>query len=165
MKFTSRDLELTLALVVLLLPACAAPMATPLAEATGMVLPSPTALPSPTRPPGRVRPAAVVGSWYPGDPEELAGMMDEMLAAVEPVDRAPIGLIMPHTGYAYSGLVAACGFEQLEGKRYEIAVVVASSELSHYPTYDDAHVTDGATLAAIETGDPARVQELLGGER
>jgi AmmeMemoRadiSam system protein B len=270
MKFTTRNLELTLALVVLLLPACAAPMATLLAEATGMVLPPPTALPSPTLPPGRVRPAAVAGSWYPDDPDELAGVIDEMLAAVEPVDGDPVGLIVPHASYAYSGPVAACGFEQLAGKQYDVtvviasdhqaplsnpisvwaeggfetplgvvpvdvelaqalvaadpritfdpaahegehpieielpflqrmcpgcrvvpvlmsaggeetvgaladalvellpgrgAVVVASSDLSHYPTYDDAHVADGATLAAIETGDPARVRELLGGER
>jgi AmmeMemoRadiSam system protein A len=48
----------------------------------------------------------------------------------------------------------------LPGRR---AVVIASSDLSHYPTYDDALVVDGATLAAIETGDPARVQETIDG--
>jgi AmmeMemoRadiSam system protein A/AmmeMemoRadiSam system protein B len=47
----------------------------------------------------------------------------------------------------------------LPGRR---AVVVASSDLSHYPTYDDALVVDGATLAAIETGDPAQVRETMG---
>jgi hypothetical protein len=40
-------------------------------------------------------------------------------------------------------------------------VVVASSDLSHYPTYEDALVADGATLSAIETGDPARVRETV----
>jgi AmmeMemoRadiSam system protein A len=46
--------------------------------------------------------------------------------------------------------------EALPGRR---AVVIASSDLSHYPTYDDALTVDGATLAAIETLDPARVRE------
>jgi AmmeMemoRadiSam system protein B/AmmeMemoRadiSam system protein A len=191
-------------------------------------------------------------------------MVDEMLAAVQPVDGAPIGLIVPHAGYVYSGPVAACGFRQLEQGPYDVAVIIASdnqsplsdpisvwaeggfetplgvapvdvelsqalvaadpritfdpaahegehpieielpflqhvcpdcsivpilmgdddeetvgvladalletlpgkraviiasSDLSHYPTYDDALTVDGATLAAIETLDPARVRE------
>ncbi len=191
-------------------------------------------------------------------------MVDEMLAAVEPVDGEPIALVVPHAGYVYSGPVAAYGFKQLEGVSYDVAVVIAadhqwplsapisvwaeggfetplgvvpvdvalaralveadsritddvaahegehsieielpflqracpgcdvvpvlmgddsqetvqaltdallgviagkravviaSSDLAHYPAYDDALVVDGATLAAIETGDPARVRE------
>lgn len=42
------------------------------------------------------------------------------------------------------------------------AVIIASSDLSHYPAYQDARAVDGATLAAIETGDPARVRETVG---
>ncbi len=41
------------------------------------------------------------------------------------------------------------------------AVVIASSDLSHYPSREDAWAVDGALLAAIETGDPARVQETI----
>jgi AmmeMemoRadiSam system protein B/AmmeMemoRadiSam system protein A len=187
-----------------------------------------------------------------------------MLAAVEPVDGEPIGLIVPHAGYVYSGPVAAAGFRQMDGGDYDVAVIiasdhqapssdpisvwaeggfetplgvvpvdvelaqalveadpritfdpdthegehpieielpflqrvcpgchvvpvlmgaddedavqaladallsalpgrravlVASSDLSHYPAYDDALVVDGATLTAIETGDPTRVRE------
>ncbi|MDY6876296.1 MAG: AmmeMemoRadiSam system protein B [Chloroflexota bacterium] len=253
-------LFLVLALSSLLISACAAPTATPTTEATA------TALPLPTVPPGRVRPAAVAGSWYPDDPDELAAMMDEMLAAIGPVDGEPIGLIVPHAGYVFSGPVAAYGFKQLEQGKYDVAViiasdhqpplskpisiwteggfetplgivpvdvelaqaliaadpritfdpathegehpieielpflqrvcpacsivpvlmgaddeesvqvladalltvlpdrkavVIASSDLSHYPTYDDALTVDGATLAAIETGDPARVRETI----
>ena len=57
-------------------------------------------------------------------------MMDEMLAAVEPVDGEPIGLIVPHAGYVYSGPVAAYGFKQLEGAGYDVAVVIASDHQS-----------------------------------
>ncbi len=253
---------LVLALSSLLLSACAAPTVTPAAEATA------TLIPLPTVPPGRVRPAAVAGSWYPDDPDELAAMMDEMLAAVEPVDGEPTGLIVPHAGYVFSGPVAAYGFKQLEQGEYDVAVIVASdhqsplsdpisvwaeggfetplgvvpvdvelaqalvaadsritfdpaahenehpieielpflqrvcpgcsivpvlmgtddeetvqvladalltvlpgrravviasSDLSHYPAYDDALVVDGATLGAIETGDPVRVRETIDG--
>jgi AmmeMemoRadiSam system protein B/AmmeMemoRadiSam system protein A len=255
--------RLTVLLIALFLSACAAPTATPAAEVTETASPAPTVLSSPTAPPGRVRRAAVAGAWYPGDADELATMVDEMLAAVEPVDGEPIGLIVPHAGYVYSGPVAACGFKQLEGASVDVAVViasdhqsplsdpisvwaeggfetplgvvpvdvelaqalveaeplitfdptahegehpieielpflqrvcpgcsivpvlmgaadeeavqalagallsvlpgrrvvvVASSDLSHYPPYDDALVVDGATLAAIETGDPAQVR-------
>jgi len=273
---------LVLVLSILLLSACAAPAATPTAEATSTAPSLPTALPSLTAPPGRIRPAAVAGSWYPDNADELARMMDEMLATVEPIGGEPIGLIVPHAGYAYSGRVAAAGFRQLEEAQYDVAViiasdhqsplsdpisvwaeggfetplgvvpvdvelaqalveadsritfdpaahegehpieielpflqrvcpgcsivpvlmsaddeetvqaladallstlwpvpstssgqasdqaspgrravVIASSDLSHYPTYDDALVVDGATLAAIEAGDPARVRETI----
>lgn len=255
-------------LLALLLSTCAAPTATPTAVDTGTVPPSPTALPSSTIPPGQIRPSAVAGSWYPDDPDELTAMVDGMLTAVEPVDGEPIGLIVPHAGYVYSGLVAAHGFKQLEGVQYKVAVIIASdhqpplsspisvwaeggfetplgvvpvdeelaqalvaadpliifdpaahegehpieielpflqracpscaivpvlmgtddeetvqaladallevlpgrravvvssSDLSHYPTYDDALVVDGATLGAVETGDPARVRETIAG--
>jgi AmmeMemoRadiSam system protein B/AmmeMemoRadiSam system protein A len=257
-------------LAILLITACAAPTAAPVAtptatEATTLVA---TPLSFPTAPPGRIRPAAVAGSWYPDDPDELARLMDEMLASVEPVDGEPIALIVPHAGYVYSGLVAAHGFKQLEGVNYDVAVVIASdhqaplsspisvwaeggfetplgvvpvdvelaqalleadpritfdpdthtsehpieielpflqrvcpgcsivpvlmgasdtetvqaladaliatlsntdkrtviiasSDLSHYPTYNDAHLADGATLSAIETGDPVRVRDTI----
>jgi len=260
-------------LVAVLVSGCAAPATTPAAEATGVVLPSPaasppsTVLPAPVVPPGRVRPATVAGSWYPDDPQELAATIDSLLAAVEPVDGVPLGLIVPHAGYAYSGPVAAVGFRQLQGAPLDVAIVVApdhqpplsdpvsvwaeggfetplgvvpvdvelaqalieadpritfdpaahagehaieielpflqracptcrvvpvlmgnddevtvemladallkvlpghraaviaSSDLSHYPSYDNARAVDGATLAAVETGVPARVRETIG---
>jgi len=260
-------------LVAVLVSGCATPAATPAAEATGVVLPSPaasppsTVLPAPVVPPGRVRPATVAGSWYPDDPQELAATIDGLLAAVEPVDGVPLGLIVPHAGYAYSGPVAAVGFRQLQGAPVDVAIVVApdhqsplsdpvsvwaeggfetplgvvpvdvelaqalieadpritfdpaahagehaieielpflqracptcrvvpvlmgnddevtvemladallkvlpghraaviaSSDLSHYPSYDNARAVDGATLAAVETGVPARVRETIG---
>jgi AmmeMemoRadiSam system protein B/AmmeMemoRadiSam system protein A len=255
---------LVMLLAVLLLPACAAPTTAPAAEVTETPLPRPTVPSAPTPLSGRVRPSAIAGSWYPDDPGELAALVDEMLAAAEPIDGGPMGLIVPHAGYAYSGPVAAVGFRQLEGAPVDVAVivasdhqyplsdpisvwaeggfetplgvvpvdveiaqalveadpritfdpaahegehpieielpflqqvcpdcrivpvlmgdadeatvgaladallevlpgrravVVASSDLSHYPTYDDALVVDGATLAAVESGDPARVRE------
>jgi AmmeMemoRadiSam system protein B/AmmeMemoRadiSam system protein A len=243
--------------LVLFLSACC-PAPTPPTSATSF--PSSTVLP------GQVRRSVVAGSWYPGDPDELTRMVDGMLAAVEPVDGEPIGLIVPHAGYAYSGQVAAYGFKQLEGVAYDVAViiaadhqpplsnpisvwagggfetplgvvpvdvglaqaliaadpritfdpaahegehmieielpflqrvcpgcrivpvlmgnaeeetvealagallkvlpgkravVIASSDLSHYPAYEDALTVDGTTLGAIETFDPAQVRAAV----
>ena len=46
----------------------------------------------------------------------------------------------------------------LPGKR---AVLIASSDLSHYPTFEDALRIDSTTLASIETGDPGQVQKTI----
>ena len=46
----------------------------------------------------------------------------------------------------------------LPGRR---AVMIASSDLSHYPAYADAVTVDRDTLNAIETGDPAAVRGTI----
>jgi MEMO1 family protein len=48
--------------------------------------------------------------------------------------------------------------ETLPGRK---AVVITSSDLSHYPTYSDAVAVDGATLSAIETGDPQTLRSAI----
>lgn len=83
-----------------------------------------------TIPPGRIRSPAVAGSWYPGDPNQLAKTVDSFLADVESVDGEPIALIVPHAGYDFSGPVAACGFKQLAGIAYDVAVIIAAD---HHP--------------------------------
>ncbi len=73
-----------------------------------------------------IRPAVVAGSWYPGDPNELARTVDGYMGEVRPVDGEPIALVVPHAGYVFSGPIAAHGFRQLQGLPYEVAVVIAS---------------------------------------
>jgi len=73
-----------------------------------------------------VRSPTVAGSWYPGDPDELAVMVDDFLASVKPVDGEPLALIVPHAGYRFSGLVTAHGFRQLAQGAYDVAVIVAA---------------------------------------
>ncbi len=122
---------LALSLFVLLLLACAGPTATPTQRATSTALP---ASPPPTARPGRVRAAAVAGSWYPDDANELTAMVDDMLGAIDPVGGEPLGLIVPHAGYVYAGPVAACGFKQLAGVGYDVAVIIAAD---HQPPLSD----------------------------
>jgi AmmeMemoRadiSam system protein B/AmmeMemoRadiSam system protein A len=257
-----------LALAALFLTTCASSQGTPApsVEAIGTPLPPSPPAPSPAAPMGRVRASVLAGTWYPSEPDALRSMVDEMLAGVEPVDGAPIALIVPHAGYVYSGPVAAAGFRQLQEGEYDTAViiaadhqmplsnpisvwteggfetplgvvpvdvelaqqlvaadpritadfaahegehpieielpflqrvcpncrivpvlmgadddetvqvladalvkllpgrravVIASSDLSHYPSYNDALAVDGATLAAIEAGDPSGVRSAI----
>lgn len=59
-----------------------------------------------------VRRAAVAGSFYPGDPEELAAEVSRLLegaAAREPAK----AIVAPHAGYVYSGPIAASAFRCL----------------------------------------------------
>ncbi len=56
-----------------------------------------------------IRKSVIAGTWYPGRVADLTGMIDDFLSAV-PETRLPgrlVGLISPHAGYPYSGLVAA----------------------------------------------------------
>ncbi|MCD6520587.1 MAG: AmmeMemoRadiSam system protein B [Anaerolineae bacterium] len=88
---------------------------------------SKTPLAPPTSAPANwIHPANFAGSWYPADPTTLSNEIDRWLAANDPVDGAPIGLIVPHAGYVYSGAVAAEGFRQLRQGDYQLAVIIAA---------------------------------------
>jgi len=58
----------------------------------------------------------VAGRFYPGNRRRLAHEVDRLLAtagrAPEPAPR-PVGIIVPHAGYVYSGPVAATAYAQL----------------------------------------------------
>ncbi len=70
------------------------------------------------------------GTWYPGDADTLRSSVDGFLATVRPVEGAPIGLVVPHAGYAYSGQVAAVGFKQMENQTYDTAIILS---MDHNP--------------------------------
>jgi MEMO1 family protein len=72
-----------------------------------------------------VRPAAVAGSFYPGDADELTAMVDTLLeqarlrasqGASVPARVAPVALVAPHAGYMYSGPVAASAYQCLRNR-------------------------------------------------
>lgn len=68
-----------------------------------------------------VRRAAVAGAFYPDDPDELAALIDTLVAAgasdagqsVPPTGLA--GVLVPHAGLVYSGRVAATAWVRLAG--------------------------------------------------
>jgi len=76
-----------------------------------------------------VRPSALAGTWYPGDPKELAQRVDELLSEAAPA--TPPGtiraLVVPHAGYAYSGRIAAAAFALVRGRQYRRVLLLAPS--------------------------------------
>ena len=79
--------------------------------------------PQPTR-----RAAAVAGTWYPGHPATLVSAIDEYFERVtETVTGDLIALVSPHAGLMYSGPVAAHAYRQLEGRAYDVIVLVGPS--------------------------------------
>jgi len=74
-------------------------------------------------PAGPARPPAVAGSFYPGRAGELGALVDELLVEAAARHPAPAGLgpgrlagiLVPHAGLVYSGLVAAAGWRSLLG--------------------------------------------------
>ena len=89
----------------------------------------------------KVRPPAVAGSFYPADPKELGGMLDDFLAHAAP---APVedlvAVVSPHAGYVFSGPVAAYSYALLKGRKVDRVVIVAPS---HYEAFDFSSVYDG----------------------
>jgi AmmeMemoRadiSam system protein B len=82
-----------------------------------------------------VRPAAVAGSFYPADPDELAAVVDTLLqgarlrASKVAAAVAPVALVVPHAGYVYSGPVAASAYECLRERQVRRIAVLGPA---HY---------------------------------
>ena len=89
----------------------------------------------------------LAGMWYTDDPEELAREIDVYLAAVEAGPANPVmALLLPHAGYRYSGMVAAHGVKQVEGKSFSRVVVIGPSH--RVALMDAVSIPD---ISAIET--------------
>lgn len=84
------------------------------------------------------RPAAVAGSWYPGQPERLAGEVRRYCGHVTSTVAGDIvGLVSPHAGLVYSGPVAAHAYRQLEGRAYDLIVLVGPD---HHVGFDGVSI-------------------------
>ena len=75
------------------------------------------------------RPSPIAGSWYPGKAEVLRKAIEGFLEqAVAPgFDGQPVGLIVPHAGYIYSGLTAAYAFKTLLGRQFARVIILSPS--------------------------------------
>jgi AmmeMemoRadiSam system protein B len=69
------------------------------------------------RPGDDVRRPSVAGSFYPAEPDILAKLVDALLVeadrtspTADPIEGALVGLLVPHAGLVYSGMVAAAGW-------------------------------------------------------
>lgn len=81
-----------------------------------------------------LREPAVAGSFYPGKSDELMKMLEELFSEAEEKDIKGkiLGIISPHAGYPYSGLTAAKGYKQLEGKHFETVIIVGPSHRTSF---------------------------------
>lgn len=65
----------------------------------------------------QVRPAAVAGSFYPADQEQLRRQLADFMRpeVLAPVARTPVprALVVPHAGYMYSGQLAGLAWSRL----------------------------------------------------
>ena len=74
------------------------------------------------------RAAAVAGSWYPGHPATLQSAIEDYVGRVRDTVTGEItAMIAPHAGLMYSGPVAAHAYRQLEGRAYDVIVMVGPS--------------------------------------
>ncbi|RKY86112.1 AmmeMemoRadiSam system protein B [candidate division KSB1 bacterium] len=91
---------------------------------------------------GKIRRSAIAGSWYPAEPRKLKaflkGFFDENTRV--PVKGEIRGIISPHAGYFYSGNAAAAVYKQIEGRNYDIVVIIAPS---HHEAFRGSSIYPG----------------------
>lgn len=116
-----------------------------------------------------VRPAAVAGKFYPADPSELRGLVEDLLAEVErSPGPPPKAVIVPHAGLIYSGPIAASAYAELRPLRETIRKVVLIGP-AHYvfvpglavPTSDAFETPLGLVKVSRELVDKARTFPIV----
>jgi AmmeMemoRadiSam system protein B len=72
----------------------------------------------------RIRPHAIAGAFYPENPGRLRTMVEELLEhSSSALDRPPKALIAPHSGYIYSGPIAASAFRVLPPDTRRVVII------------------------------------------
>jgi AmmeMemoRadiSam system protein B/AmmeMemoRadiSam system protein A len=104
---------------------------------------------------GNVLKSKLAGTWYTENAGMLAREIDSYLAAVnaQPLDDV-MALLLPHAGYRYSGMVAAHGIRQLEGRSFKRVVVMGPSHrvalLNAVSIPDASHIETPLGLIEID---------------
>jgi len=80
------------------------------------------------------RKPAVAGAFYPASERELRQLIDELLmrSPKVQVEGEIKGLISPHAGYVYSGIVAACGYNLIKGRNIKRVILLGPSHTSYF---------------------------------
>lgn len=130
---------------------------------------TPSISPVPSVPADKVRPAEFAGAWYPGEAETLRRTVDQLLGQVAvrigPSEGTPLGLVVPHAGYIYSGAVAAAGFKQLEGHPLDTAVIISADHQRPLSQPIAVYAEGGfATPLGVVAVDVALAQALIAAE-
>ncbi|MCX6088173.1 MAG: AmmeMemoRadiSam system protein B [Caldiserica bacterium CG02_land_8_20_14_3_00_36_38] len=84
----------------------------------------------------KIRKAAVEGSFYPADREELKNMIRQFLENAKVFDIPNLkAIVSPHAGYIYSGPVAGFSFKQLynlDHEKFWKIFIIAPSHFSYF---------------------------------
>jgi len=75
----------------------------------------------------KFRPAAVAGMFYPGNTDELAAMVRNLLNAAPTPTRYAKAVIAPHAGYIYSGPTAAFAYKALDASKVRRVILFGPS--------------------------------------
>jgi len=84
---------------------------------------------------GPVRLPVVAGAFYPDDPDLLTQQVDHFLDHVPPqsLPGRPVGLVVPHAGYVFSGQVAAYSYQLVREEDIGTVILVGCSHQAGYP--------------------------------
>jgi MEMO1 family protein len=79
-----------------------------------------------------VRPSPIAGTWYEGDANVLARIVDQYLddAQLPELDGEVIAVIAPHAGHLYSGAIAGYAFKALHSRSPDLVAVIGPM---HHP--------------------------------
>ncbi len=104
----------------------------------------------------------VAGTFYPGDPDDLAAAVEGRLAKAEAplASKSVVAIVTPHAGYEYSGGVAATAFRQLEGRRPATVVLLGPSHHCAHPAIATASYDGYETPLGIAEVDAELVAEV-----
>jgi len=103
-----------------------------------------------------IRHSVIAGQWYPGNPQQLQSMLQGFFHHVklQPLGGELIGLITPHAGYVYSGLVAAYAYAQLQGQIFPRVVIVSPVHriyAGRFATTDKSYYETPLGLVPVDT--------------
>ncbi len=93
-----------------------------------------------------IRPAVNAGRFYPASARELGERVDELLGKASTINQpkaSPVGIIVPHAGYDYSGAVAARAYASL-AKTFDQVILIGPS---HYASFKGVASYDADGIA------------------
>ena len=112
----------------------------------------------------RVKQSTLAGRWYAGDPGQLRGQVDGLLAAAAPpaLDAPLRGVLVPHAAYQYSGRAAAAAYRCVAGSGCGRVVILAPSHFSWFRGVAVLDVDAFATPLGLVPVEPGAVAALGG---
>lgn len=84
-----------------------------------------------------IRSPIAAGTFYPDNPQELKQMVELFIrqSSVRKLEDLPKGLIVPHAGYVYSGIVAASAYKVIQDKEFSTVILLGPSHHFVFPDF------------------------------